>query len=108
MDKYLLLCNDALLMIDSGFRYVIKQVDVPKLFSKEELDYLSYISLSENGDFIIVTYSNKVLILDFATLELIYEETFPYACFAEFCIKISTSSLELGKKAIFLRLIYSI
>ncbi len=87
MDKYLLLCNDALLMIDSGFRYVIKQVDVSKLFSKEELDYLSYISLSENGDFIIVTYSNKVLILDFATLELIYEETFPYACFAEFCNK---------------------
>ena len=72
-----------IIMLDAQFNEIIKRVKLSDKVSPE-LGVFHYIHLSNDGQFIILTYSKRVIILRYEDLEPIVVEEIQYACFGEF------------------------
>jgi hypothetical protein len=76
--------NYDVILLDGQFKKIIKKVNLSENDYPDFFGYFQHIHLSNNGRFIIITYSDTVLILRSDNLETILIEKIKYACFAEF------------------------
>jgi hypothetical protein len=69
-------------IVDSTFNDVLRKklIIVPEI----EEEFFCHLHQSKNGQHIIITYSNKIIIMRYEDLEIVLVEHIPYACFAEF------------------------
>ncbi|WNS82251.1 hypothetical protein RRU94_16060 [Domibacillus sp. DTU_2020_1001157_1_SI_ALB_TIR_016] len=80
---YIVVQSYDIVILDGQFKEILKKVN---LSDKDypNFGYFQHIHLSNNGDCIIITYSETVLILRYSDLQTILVEKIQYACFAEF------------------------
>ncbi|QIZ08305.1 hypothetical protein HFZ78_17555 [Priestia megaterium] len=81
---YIVVHNYDVVLLDGQFKKIIKKVNLSENDYPDFFGYFQHIHLSNNGRFIIITYSDTVLILRSDNLETILIEKIEYACFAEF------------------------
>lgn len=83
-DTYILVNDYEIAIVDSDFKFVLKKVTLVETKDQDDTGHFEHMNLSNNGKFIVLTYSKKIFILDFGDLKTIAIEKFSYACFAEF------------------------
>ncbi|OCA92567.1 hypothetical protein [Pseudobacillus wudalianchiensis] len=77
--------NHDLIISDYSFKKVLKRKTLFEGQKKqEEVGYFRHINQSPDGNYIIVTYSEMVIIIRYADLEIVRVEALPSACFGEF------------------------
>lgn len=81
---YVLIMDFELTIVDSAFTKVLRKKQILDEDKRENFGYFCHIHQSNDGQWIIVTYSNGVFILRYEDLETVLVENIPYACFAEF------------------------
>lgn len=80
---YIVVQSYDIVILDRKFKGIIKKVNLSDKDSPD-FGYFQHIHLSNNGEYIIITYSDTVLILRYSDLQIILVEKIQYACFAEF------------------------
>jgi len=84
-DVYILVDNYEVILMDSDFKSVLKKVHiVGNRFTERQIGFFRHLHQSQDGRFIVLTYSECVLILRYEDLKTIWIESVPYASFAEF------------------------
>ncbi|RCW40646.1 hypothetical protein [Paenibacillus prosopidis] len=81
---FILVQANEITLVDSEFKKVLKKNDIVTNDYPDETGYFRHIHLSNDSNFIVVTYSSKLFILRYKDLTTILVENIPYACFAEF------------------------
>ncbi|MGE8204695.1 YncE family protein [Heyndrickxia sp. NPDC080065] len=81
---YILINNFEITIMDSTFDNVLKQKTILENNNDTDKGYFYHINQSNNGQFIILTYSNQIYILRYDDLQVIRVENLPYACLAQF------------------------
>ncbi|MGE8006628.1 hypothetical protein [Lysinibacillus sp. NPDC093216] len=81
---YILVEKYNLIIVNAEFNKILMRKNLLKDEKLDDIGYFTHIHLSDNGLFIVLAYSKKVLIVRSDDLQVILVETFSYACFAEF------------------------
>lgn len=84
--NYILVNDYEITIVDSDFKKVLKKkciMDYDHDYP-ERAGYFFHLHLSNDGKFIVVTYSDNIFILRSDNLTTILTENIEYACFAEF------------------------
>ncbi|WP_053367977.1 hypothetical protein [Bacillus sp. FJAT-27245] len=81
---YILIMDFELTIVDSAFTKDVRKKQILDEDKRENFGYFCHIHQSNDGQWIIVAYSNGVIILRIEDLEPILVVNIPYACFAEF------------------------
>jgi len=83
-EVYILVSNYKIIILDPSFKKVLKKIDLLENLSKIDYGYFYHFHQSNNGKFLIITYSDRIIILRYDDFKKIVDEEIPYACFAEF------------------------
>ncbi|MEH7158725.1 hypothetical protein [Neobacillus drentensis] len=83
LNVYIVVKSYDIVILDGQFKEIIKKVNLSDKDSPD-FGYFQHIHLSNNGEYIIITYRDTVLILRYSDLQIILVEKIKYACFAEF------------------------
>ncbi|MTD31923.1 MULTISPECIES: hypothetical protein [unclassified Exiguobacterium] len=81
---YIMVNRYELIFFESDLKTILRK---EKFIDKEKLNVMEifyHIHVSNDGNFIVITFSQRVLILRFDDLSPIFVEEIPDACFAEF------------------------
>jgi hypothetical protein len=81
---YVVVQSYDIVILDGQFKEILKKVNLSDKDYPDAIGYFQHIHLSNNGEYIIITFSESVLILRYSDLEIILVEKIQYACFAEF------------------------
>jgi len=80
---YILVEKYNLIIVNAEFNKILMRKNLLKDEKLDDIGFFTHIHLSDNGLFIVLAYSKKVLIVRSEDLQVILVETFSYACFAE-------------------------
>jgi hypothetical protein len=83
-NEYVVVRSFDIIILDGQFKEILKMLNLSDKDYPDYFGYFQHIHLSNNGEYIIITYSETVLILRYFDLEIISVEKIQYACFAEF------------------------
>jgi hypothetical protein len=81
---YILITDYELIVVDSTFSKVLRKKSILEYGNRDDIGYFEHIHQSENGQWIIVIYSQGVFIFRYEDLQLLLAENIQYVCFAEF------------------------
>lgn len=81
---YIAVKSNKLFLITSNFKDVLIEREIVIDETINELGYFQYINQSENEKYIILTYSEVVIVIEAFNLNVVLIEKLKYACFAEF------------------------
>ncbi|SMQ77933.1 hypothetical protein SAMN05444673_3148 [Bacillus sp. OV166] len=81
---YIVVHNYDVVILDGQFKKIYKKVNLSDKDYPGYFGYFQHIHLSNDGQLIIITYSETVLILRYDDLATIVVEKIQYACFGEF------------------------
>lgn len=83
-DVYIVINDYEIVLIDSEFKNVLNKVLIVDEDCQENTGYFKYLDLSNDGNFIVITYSNRIFIFRYNDLKKLLVENIPYASFAGF------------------------
>jgi hypothetical protein len=81
---YILVNNYEITIVDAQFKKILKKRIIVDQYYPDPAGYFQHIHVSNNGSFLVITYSECIFILRYEDLKIILVEKIPYACFAEF------------------------
>ncbi|WP_141770109.1 hypothetical protein [Bacillus sp. OV322] len=83
-NTYIVVDNYEVFILDGQFEEILKTVCLSEQDYPDHLGYFQHLHQSNDGRYIILTYSQTVLILRYDDLKPIVVEKIRYACFGEF------------------------
>lgn len=81
---YILVSDFEIIILDSTFKKVLREKNILGKMRNEDFGYFNHFNQSKNAKFLILTYSEKIIILSYDDLQIIAEEHISYASCAEF------------------------
>jgi len=81
---YIVVQDYDIVILDGQFKEILKKVCLSEQDYPDHFGYFQHMHQSNDGRYIILTYSETVLILRYDDLESILVEELQYACFGEF------------------------
>lgn len=82
--EYIFVVDNKIIIMDSMLRISVKQNTFINKADYEFVGYFQHVNLSNDGKYIVLTFSNSVFLIDSINLNVIAFEWIPNACFAEF------------------------
>ncbi|MBO8176869.1 MAG: hypothetical protein H0Z31_05345 [Bacillus sp. (in: Bacteria)] len=80
-EHYILVNETEIILLNKEFNKVINRKSIS---NGKDIGYFYHVGLSNDGNYILLTFSKYIFILKYDDLSIVRSEKIPYACFGEF------------------------